>query len=318
MLKKSWSRYQKFEHFLSTYCFNKRERFPPTEIEKQTKDIDVFLVGSDWVWHLSDNLLNSDPIDLNWLQFIYLGFHPVFHNKKLIAYAASQGIIPHSPSSILREALENFCMISVREAESVLYLSKNGTTKPIEHVLDPTLLINIADLPEIESNITINNSDKYIFLYILPAKNINTIRVYAQNIAEKTGKSICNFSQETDFSVSGIPSLGNKFGPSEFLAGIKQCHYVITNSFHGMVFALLYHKPFTVFQRQQNDFRQINLVRLLDLENRLLPNIEINHSFEDPYNIKIDWNHVDKLRKKASSVSVDFLKRSILGGHSTY
>lgn len=106
----------------------------------------------------------------------------------------------------------------------------------------------------------------------------------------------------------------------EFLGAIKNSRYVITNSFHGMVFASLYHKPFTAFQRQPNDFRQINLARLLNMENRLLP-CENRTSVDtdvDPFDIEPDWERADTARRFAAARSIDFLKRSLDYGHPSH
>lgn len=82
-----------------------------------------------------------------------------------------------------------------------------------------------------------------------------------------------------------------------------------------MVFASLYHKPFTAFQRQENDFRQLNLVRLLNLKERLLINNGQNE--EDPFGKDVNWELVDKNRNDAARLSMEFLKRSILDVNSS-
>lgn len=310
-------RYLSFENFHLDNNFNGMQRFFPCEIDEKTKDIDVFVIGSDWVWHLSDKDLNCNPKDLSELSSIYLGFSPTLRStQKRIAYAASQGIIPNKKSSIWKDALKNFSTISVREAESRQYLCQNDPSKQIECVVDPTLLLNVEDLRSIESQRKIYDSTEgFIALYVLPSDNTEAIRKYANRLAKLTGLRICNLSWDREFFISGTPSLGNRFGPSEFLAGIQQSSYLITNSFHGMVFASLYHKPFTAFQRQENDFRQLNLVRLLNLKERLLINNGQNE--EDPFGKDVNWKLVDKNRNDAARLSMEFLKRSILDVNSS-
>ena len=141
-----------------------------------------------------------------------------------------------------------------------------------------------------------------------------------KDLSKKTGLDICNVSTHSDApNIPGEP-LGEKLGPMEFLSLIRNSQYVVTNSFHGMVFASIYHKPFTAFQRQANDFRQTNLVRLLGLENRLLP--FQNRIFEcmdiDPFLIEPNWENVDNARRLASTRSIDFLTRSLDNGHSSH
>ena len=317
---KTGYRYVCFEKFNRLNSFNRRRRFTPYQIESKTQDVDIFIIGSDCVWYIPEDLLNSQPSALNALQSVYLGFVPnLAKSKKRISYAASQGTIHFGQSSLWRLALNNFKAISVRELESASYLSTNGSSKPIEHVVDPTLLLDLDDLQKVESDIVISNScSGFIAMYVLPSDNVEFIRDYANELSKKTGLPIYNLSWGKDFEIPGVVALGNRFGPSEFLAGIRQSSYVVTNSFHGMVFSIIYHKPFTAFQRQNNDFRQINLVRLLGLEGRLLSFEDArSKANKDPYELDIDWMIVEKRRKTAAFASINFLKKNILNGNST-
>ena len=317
------SRFDKFQLFLSKYAFNGEDYFFAKDIDRIVCDIDVIVIGSDWVWYLPDDDLNKDPESLSGTQSVYLGFLPakLRANQRRIAYAASQGIVPNGTSSLWRIALNNFSSVSVREIESVKYFTENGTSLKIEHVLDPTLLLESEDLLEIEGKAPRDLfSNNYIALYILPSECTNEIVNYVKSLSEKTGLLIRNISWSNDFQINGVESLGGNLGPSEFLTCIKNSQYVITNSFHGMVFASLYHRRFTAFQRQANDFRQVNLSRLLGLECRLLPSDGLrNHpELKDPFDIEVDWNEVDERRRKEAQHSVSFLKRSILDGHSAH
>lgn len=321
-LKRAKERYIKFEEFLSKNAFENRKRFFVKNVTEATSDIDVYIVGSDWVWYLPENKLNVDLTQLDDFQSIYLGRYPALRdNQKRIAYAASQGIVPTTTSTLWRQALRNFSSVSVREKESVEYLTENGSPIKIEHVLDPTLLLESKDLLEVEANnITELSRETYIVLYILPSEHTQEIIDYVRDLSEKLGVPIRNVSWDKDVEIPDIEALGCDLGPSEFLTYIKNSCYVVTNSFHGMVFASLYHRRFTAFQRQANDFRQINLVRLLGLENRLLPTdgFKTYSELKDPFDIEVDWTRVDERRRKEAQHSVSFLKRSILDGNTAH
>lgn len=319
-------RYKHFQHFLKNFAFNGRPSFYPNNIEQEIEGIDTLFIGSDWVWHLPEQFLNADPVELPLEKAIYLGFLPLHHSStpRLVAYAASQGIVPTSPSSLLKTALKNFSAISVREAESARYLSKNGSPIPINHTVDPTLLLEKTDLKTIERDLPHASSitkDNYILVYELEVtNNTDPLPKYAEELSKKTGLPICNISLQSDAPLIKSVPLGEQIGPMEFLGAIKNSRYVITNSFHGMVFASLYHKPFTAFQRQPNDFRQINLTRLLNMENRLLP-CENRTSVDtdvDPFDIEPDWERADTARRFAAARSIDFLKRSLDYGHPSH
>lgn len=300
--------------------------FYADDFEQETKEIDAFIIGSDWVWYLPERFLNVNPTDLPIEKALYLGFIPFrqSHAPRMIAYAASQGIIPTTSSSLLRLALKNFSSISVREEESVHYLTKNGSPIPVQHVVDPTLLLEKSDFEIIERDLPDTCSitkDDYILVYELKVtENEDSLPKYAEKLSNKIGIPICNISLKSDAPLIKTKSLGEQFGPMEFLSAIKNSRYVITNSFHGMVFSSLYHKPFTAFQRQSNDFRQINLARMLNMENRLLPCA--NHTFVDtdvePFDIEPDWERADAVRRVAAARSIDFLIRSLDYGHSSH
>ena len=321
-LKQASDRYVKFEEFLKKNAFGNRKRFFAKNVIEATCDIDVYVIGSDWVWYLPENKLNADLEQLDDLQSIYLGRYPVLRdNQKRIAYAASQGIVPTTSSTLWQQVLSNFSAVSVREQESAKYLTKNGSPIKVEHVLDPTLLLEMEDLQKIEAkDQTELLQGNYIALYILPSEHTQEIVDYVRELSEKVGVPIQNVSWSKDVEIPGIKALGSNLGPSEFITYIKNSCYVITNSFHGMVFASLYHRRFTAFQRQENDFRQINLVRLLGLENRLLPTdgFKTYSELKDPFDIEVDWAEADERRRKEAQHSVSFLKRSILDGNTAH
>ena len=322
----NYERYKHFQHFLKNFVFDGRPPFYSNNIEQEIEGIDTLLVGSDWVWYLPERFLNADPVDLPIEKAVYLGFLPPNRSStpRLVAYAASQGIVPVTPSSLLRRALTNFSAVSVREAESACYLTKNGSPTPVHHVVDPTLLLEKTDLAVIEqdfSHTSPHPKDSYILVYELSITNsIDPLPEYAKELSKKSGLPIYNISLKSDAPLINEEPLGEKMGPMEFLSAIKNSQYVITNSFHGMVFASLYHKPFTAFQRQPNDFRQINLARLLNMENRLLPceNRTFVGTDVDPFAIEPDWEQVDTARRVAAARSIDFLNRSLDYGHSSH
>lgn len=316
-----YERYQRFQYFLENFAFSGRESFLADDIDSGIdKEFDALLIGSDWVWSLPESLLNVEPLDLPLEKAVYLGFLPpgVASSPSRIAYAASQGVVPSVSSTLLRDALNNFSAVSVREIESVKYLTENGAPIPIHHVVDPTLLIEEEDLKIIERKPSFNipelGENDYILAYELVTKNkVDPLPKYVEELSRKTGLRICNISTQADAPLISNEALGERLGPMEFLSLIKNSRYVVTNSFHGMVFASLYHKPFTAFQRQANDFRQLNLVRLLNMENRLLSceNSSYVDTDIDPFAIEPDWKQADVARRVAAARSIDFLKRSL-------
>ena len=273
-------------------------------------DIDIFIVGSDWVWHIPERYLNAQPCSEG-IEYksVLLGFFPLKQNQKLIAYAASQGIIPSIRSSLFEKALDNFATVSVREEESIPYLKGCNSNKEITKVVDPTLLLKREDFLMILSQ---PKEVDYIAVYCLPFAFREQFREYVVNLQNRINKQIIILNMPEEFSIPGCRCVGNDIGPREFLGYISGASYLVTNSFHGMVFSSIFHTKFTAFRRQQQDYRQDNLAKMLKLEQRLLDaGSTITHD-NDPFFKTIDWSICDNLRNQINKSSWDFLKSSIV------
>lgn len=302
------ARIRAFQNFLNLFCSDGRPHFIDYTLKENSRDINTFVIGSDWVWFLPDFMLNADitAIQEHW-RSLYLGFFPLAPEQKRITYAASQGIIPCNYSALLKSACNNFSAISVRESESAQYLRSLKINQQISVVLDPTLLLDRDDIKPIEKHI---DDQGYIAVYALPAQNLQILSRYIENLHQKTNKKVVILNKSNEFSCSNFPVAGDILGPSEFVSYIKHADYVITNSFHGMVFSMLFRRPFTAFQRQNRDFRQINFCRILNLEERLLK--PTSPAKFDPFDRPIDWNKVEQLHRSAMQSSIQFLQENIV------
>lgn len=97
-------------------------------------------------------------------------------------------------------------------------------------------------------------------------------------------------------------------GVEEFLSLVKHAEYIITNSFHGMIMSVQYHRPFVVFSREQCDTKITELLELFGLSDRML--INGMEQFEP-----IDYDSVHKRIAEARTKAQDFLRMelSLLG-----
>lgn len=304
-------RIQLFQEFLYEFAVQKgRKSFYCENIKENTEDISCFIIGSDWVWLLTDTELRK-PLEKFSKQSIFFGNWTLNSNQKRIGYAISQGIIPSFKSDIFIEACKRFSALSFREKESITYLRDIvgiPLNIPLEHVVDPTLLLQPNDLKDIETDtdsLTLNIK-KYIVAYILPTQDNERISTYISQLEHKTNIEVILINKKNEFYIKNHLILGEKMGPREFLSMIKNAEYVVTNSFHGMVFSILYQKRFTAFTRQRNDFRQKNLIEGLQLNDRMLDKPGV-----DPYNKQIDWESVMQLKNIMIKNSINYLKNNI-------
>lgn len=225
------------------------------ELEQADLDLDAYIVGSDQVWN-SEHIGGFDPA--YFLKFAKPG-------KRKIAYAASIGkdyILPIYHDRI-KECLKSFTSISVRE-ESAVKAVKDLVKREVDVVLDPTLLIPREAYEEIKRVPEIN--EKYIFVYMM--ENNPDVIAFANRMSQATGLPIVQRRPNKIFK-NEIATCYTQ-GPGEFLGWIENAEYVITNSFHGTVFSMIYETPFVSMLHSNTGSRTIDLLKSLNMESHLL------------------------------------------------
>ena len=205
-------------------------------IEIINDEYDVFITGSDQVWHPS--AINCAYT----LEFV--------KNKPKISYAASisQNSISNEMKAYFKTFLKDYKAISVRE-ENAVKLLKDLSPVNVEWVLDPTLLLNQGEWNEVVEEVKIK--EKYLFCYFLGKDKKE--RFLAKEFARKQGFIIVDiphlqgFYEKADNKFADINITTASVG--EFLSLIKNAEYIFTDSFHAVVFSLIFNKQFFVFER---------------------------------------------------------------------
>ena len=223
------------------------------------KRYDLIIVGSDQVW----NELVSSPNS-----GLFLG-QGLSENIPLIAYAASFGDTHLSNEYLnqLQEGLKRFKSISVREPSGIERLKMLGFSNAV-NVLDPTLLLSSYDYDVIKQKISIKKD--ILFTYAVSYSNASISRI--REVAKILGVS-CHISRAFEISlVTKSRSFSYPVSPLHLLSYTAHARYVIPASFHGMVFAILYKKPFVCIrpQKDKNDSRPASLLKLLGMTNRIV------------------------------------------------
>lgn len=203
------------------------------------------------------------------------GFDNVFYanmscmkNGKTISYAASFGDshFDENTYQILNQRLSNFKAIGIREENMMDYVRKHVPAQiPVQRTIDPTLLLDADDY----KSITLTEKlieEPYILIY---SRRYNPMmEQYADNLAKKYGYKVveislraCNKSKHIMMYSAGV---------EEFLSLVKNAEFVVTNSFHGLIFSTIFKTPFYVFSREQGDTKINELLDLFGLKNRLV------------------------------------------------
>lgn len=248
-----------------------------------------FICGSDQIWN--STAFYVDP-------FYYLNFSP---NNKKIAYAPSFGrdYVPDYNKKVISNFLLKIPNLSVRE-DSGKRIINEIIAKDATVCIDPTFLtgkddwVNNFNLKE--------NRIKYILVYFL-----NEPSEKASNFIEKLSSSS---NLNIIYIGSGIKN-DNYSGPIEFLEYVYNASYIITDSFHGVAFSIIFQKDFWVFERkyktENQSTRIINILHKLDLDIRFdSDDININE--------KINYKNVNFLLNREIENSKKYLKES-LGGN---
>lgn len=261
---------------------------------ESTSDFDAFVFGSDQIWN---------PRITKGFDRIYFGQFPAAKGKQLVAYAASAGNVEHVKSNEKEflSLLSSYTAISVREKSLADFINKQMDKTQVAVVVDPVLLAGRSVFEAIASKEKTGRS--YLLVFQLSYDVTFTTRRIAESIAKSKGLEIVEL-------VSSTESLKNRqlvetASPEHFISFFRNASYVVTTSYHGTVFSVLFEKDFTVVDSLDSE-RMANLLSALDLKERLAKNEK------DVISDKIDYKQVNERLEKMRSISQTFFKQTFL------
>lgn len=255
--------------------------------------INTVILGSDIVW--SPERASTHAADV----FFTTGLSSEY---KKISYAASIGCndkdILTPLEDVYRKNLTDIDIISVREQSSADYL-KNLTDKRVEVCCDPVFLLEKSVWDEIADSVSLPD-EKYIYVYLLD-RCPDGVKA-AKKLAKEKGLKIL-YSTNNNISFGKNSKCCNGCGPCEFLNIIKNAEYIITNSFHSLVFSIIFHKQFKVYFRNGQNLKLTDLLDKLCMQDRYDTETDIDST--------IDFDFSDKFIEKEAFHSTEFLKAAI-------
>lgn len=294
---------RKFDKFCEKYIVPRTE-----EIDSRAKmdairqaGFDGYVVGSDQVWRIK----NVRGADYNF----FLDFTKEDHVKR-ISYAASFGVDywddnqnSEKSRAEVKPLLQKFDAISVRE-DSGVDVCKECFGISATHVLDPTLLVDKME---------------YIKNFGLKLRRKKYLAVYMLDITDEKKKLVENISSELDLPVKYInhssyiwrwlPSTVSdivKPGVIKWLQSILEADFVLTDSFHGMAFSIIFEKQFFVIGNKKRGLtRFTSLLDSLELNKRLI-NINTDIRYD-----KIFFANVNRQKNIYIEQSLHFITDSL-------
>lgn len=258
-----------FMAFKKNYCRFTLKITSRDELEKMGQVYYAFVLGSDQVWN---------PANLE-MDFYTLNFVP--EEKIKIAYAPSFGVssIPKKQLEKTKAYLDRIQYISVREVAGAEII-KQITGREVPVVCDPTALLSREQWDTIKGDKKYVEG-KYIFCYFL-GDNLQH-REFAKKVKMETGYKIIAL-QHIDEFVKGDLQFGDitpyDVGPQDFINLLSNAEIVLTDSFHGTMFSIYYHKMFFTFpryaegKRNSTNSRIISILKLMNLSDRKLEGTE--------------------------------------------
>lgn len=292
-------KYILFERKSNQYGENVRKNFKPF-IDKyinhnyiknfdliDVNEYNAFIVGSDQVWR---------PL-YNWglLDKMFLSFIPESSNIKRISYAASFGASEweynEAQTSTCSKLIQQFDAVSTREIDGVDLCKKNLNRNDVISVLDPTLLLNKKDYLKLCEDIP-NCDDNLLFAYILDV-NSETISIL-EKIANANGLKL-KLVYADEKCILSI---------EEWIAMYRDAKMVITDSFHGTVFSIIFNKEFySICNISRGNSRFTSLLSQFNLQDRLFNDVKsINLNSN-----QIDWEIIENTKSTLQNKSIKFL-----------
>lgn len=290
IIKNKYCRYNLF------IDFNKNIKYSKYYIDKNhiNKSIgekyDTFFIGSDQVWNPTFDRVSD--ID-------FLAFAP---KKKRNSFSASIGTdeIPDELKEYYKQNLIQMNNISVREEKAKEIIENLTGRKDIKVLLDPTMLLSAEEWDRVAKKPKQLKVSRYILTYFLG------------NLSEERKKEINKIARKYQCEVITLLNKNEPFyntGPSEFLYLEKNAFLICTDSFHSSVFAIIYNRPFILFDREDNTEKMNSRIETLLKTFRLEDKLYKGKITEEL--IKCDYDEVNKKLIDEKKKCKEFINKTL-------
>ena len=283
-----------FQEFFAKYHNTTNEYNSFEELKLNPPVSDMYISGSDQVF----NPLAKKP----WFFLEFGG-----ENVRRISYAASVGIdtVPEDKKDLFKNGLKNFDVISVRESESKELVEKYYGKKVSVNV-DPTLLIRQKEWDAIKNDsycAGIKKSYALVYAFYTPKWLSKKLR----EIHKNTGLDIVVLSYNGFVKIYHNKIIMNA-GPAEFLKLVSEADMIISSSYHGCIFSMIYEKPFYAVVNTNAKTRISSLLSLFDLKKRVL-----SEDTRIDMDIDIDYNNIKNKIERERERTKEYLTKAIEG-----
>lgn len=289
VMNKRFELYRKEYLNLTEKTYNSLE-----ELKINVPKADIYCTGSDQVW---GKIGNKEFDETYFLEFLK------DKKAKCISCAASFGKdkININLQKKIPVLMKKYSNILVREKSAVQILNETGCQN-VQQILDPTLLLEKKEWEKMCKG----KKEKMPYILIYQLHHNRNFDKYAKKISNKLKMPLIRINTSKYFKYKP-----GKFiylpDPIEFLEYIRNANFILTDSFHGTVFSILFEKQFADVLPKITSTRITNLLNLLNLEGRVIE----NYNDFSVINKIISYNEVDKILKTERKKSIELLKEAI-------
>lgn len=273
-----WYLYRMPDFFVGKYVFGRfikdnirltRQYRTLEELKSCPPEADGIIAGSDQIWNY--NIHNDDTY--------YISFAPEKCFKASYAASIAQDVIPEQLKQVYKRRLQGFKMITVREKTAECLL-KNIGCENVTTVLDPVFLLSAREWTDNIVDLSFTKKG-YILMYAFNCTK--EIADYARNLAKKSQKKLYIINtMVNDYRFRCDNHFWN-CTPNRFVSLFKNADAIVTNSFHGLSFSIIYKKAVYVFSKHTGgNSRLFDLMKDLNLPN-CKDGAKIN--YDEVYNI---------------------------------
>lgn len=257
------SRARLLEKFKTFYDYNLglSESLTLDQIQNTKKKIDFCISGSDQIWN-PQCVSDEDKFDDTY----FLSFAP--QHSRCIAFSSSMGGYQCRGSKLVELArlLSRFDAISVREQDTKILLEQI-LGRSVRHSLDPTLHLNSSTWSDLVKNFRADVPEDFILAYTVP--RLKRLARVSKQVASCLELPIVSIDGDP-FPLVDTRYQINDAGPIDFLELFQRAKFVVTDSFHGVCFAITYRLPFLAVTTGPHASRITSLLTMLGLEGRLV------------------------------------------------
>lgn len=292
---KCFKKFNSFDKFKKHYMkFSERINSYQSLLNLNQK-ANIFITGSDQVFRFP--LISKSPYGFEQYLLTFVN-----QNAKKIAYSASFGVdktqfLKENPPERIekyKSALRNFNLISVREKSGVEICEQVLGIKAT-WLIDPVFLLDKSHYE--------NLATKY------PEKYLNKIVTYTFDVNKKKESKILNKICHK-YNSQYIELYKSNIEIEEWLTAIKNCKFLITNSFHAVCFAIIFNKPFMCYvNASSGNTRFESLFEMLNMKNHCAR--ELEDLLIDPPSFNIDYYKVNEKIAVEREKSLHFLQKAI-------